>query len=148
MAPTHADQILASTRIFGSGATVDNEGSLIVIGSSSPFSNGMSQAFLLKYVSSLPDSPNGQLSCMKTFGNGEPLDTFGYSVATDSSNSIYTAGSTQTFGGEDYDVFLQKYDQSSRSSGVGREMMFLAESQLTPGITCTSQDLRTVSETD
>jgi Beta-propeller repeat len=49
---------------------------------------------------------------MRTFGNAEPYDTFGYSVATDTSNSIYITGSTQTFGGENYNVFLQKYDQS------------------------------------
>jgi hypothetical protein len=49
---------------------------------------------------------------MKTFGNGEPLDTFGYSVVTDASNNIWVTGSTQTFGGENYNVFLQKYDQS------------------------------------
>jgi hypothetical protein len=49
---------------------------------------------------------------MRTFGDTEPLDTFGYGVATDTSNSIYITGSTQTFGREDYDVFLQKYDQS------------------------------------
>jgi uncharacterized delta-60 repeat protein len=49
---------------------------------------------------------------MKTFGDGEPLQTFGYGVATDSSDNIYITGATQTFGGEDYDVFLQKYDQS------------------------------------
>ena len=112
MAPTRADTILNANRIFGSAATVDNEGSLIVIGSSIPFSNGQSQAFMMKYVSSLPDSPQPQLSCMKTFGNGEPLDTFGYSVVTDSSNNIYITGTTQTFGGEDYDVFLQKYSSS------------------------------------
>jgi len=112
MLPTRADTILNAGRVFGSAATVDNEGSLIVIGSSVPFSNGQSQAFLFKYVSSLPDSPQPQLSCMKTFGNGEPLDTFGYSVITDSSNNIYITGSTQTFGGEDYDVFLQKYSSS------------------------------------
>jgi len=49
---------------------------------------------------------------MRTFGDTEPLQTFGYGVVTDSSNNIYIVGSTQTFGGEDYDVFLQKYDQS------------------------------------
>jgi uncharacterized delta-60 repeat protein len=110
--PAHADQALVAGRIFGSAATIDSEGNLVAIGSSSPFSNGQSQAFLMKYVPSLPDSPLPQLSCYRTFGNGEPLDTFGYSVVTDSSNSIYITGSTQTFGGEDYDVFLQKYDQS------------------------------------
>jgi hypothetical protein len=108
----HADPSLNAGAFFGSAATIDNEGSLVVIGSSSSFSNGMSQAFFFKFVSSLPDSPTGQRACMRTFGNGEPLDTFGYGVATDTSNSIYITGSTQTFGGEDYDVFLQKYSQS------------------------------------
>jgi hypothetical protein len=98
--------------MFGSAAAIDNEGSLLVIGSSVPFSNGQSQAFFFKFVSSLPDSPLGQRACMKTFGNGEPLDTYGYGIATDSSDSIYITGTTQTFGGEDYDVFLQKYTSS------------------------------------
>ena len=108
----NADQPRTPGGIYGAAATIDNEGSLIVIGSSTPFSNGQSQAFFFKYVSSLPDSPLGQRACMKTFGDGEPLDTFGNAVVTDSSNNIYITGSTQTFGGEDYDVFLQKYDQS------------------------------------
>ena len=105
----HADQnqILTAGSIFGSAATIDNEGALIVIGSSSFFGNGMSQAFFFKFA-----PVTGTRLCMKTFGNGEPLDTFGYSVVTDSSNNIYIAGTTQTFGGEDYDVFLQKYDHA------------------------------------
>ena len=110
--PAHADPLLNAGTVFGSAATVDTEGSLIVIGSSSTFSNGQSQAFMFKFVSSLPDSPNGQLACMRTFGSAEPYDTFGYGVATDTSNSIYITGATQTFGGEGYNVFLQKYDQS------------------------------------
>jgi len=108
----HADQPLIAGGTLGAAATVDSEGSLIVVGSTAPFSSGQSQMFFLKYVPELPDSPTGRLFCMRTFGGGEPLDTFGYSVVTDNSNNIYVTGSTQTFGGEDYDVFLQKYDQS------------------------------------
>lgn len=104
--PAHADLTLTAGRVYGSTATVDNEGALVAIASSSPFSSGQSQAFFFKFA------PTGQRVCMKTFGNGEPLDTLGYSVVTDGSNNIYITGSTQTFGGEDYDVFLQKYDQS------------------------------------
>lgn len=104
--PAHADLPLTANRILGTAVTVDSEGGLVAVGSSSPFSNGQSQAFFFKFA------PTGQRVCMKTFGNGEPLDTFGYSVVTDASNNIYITGSTQTFGGEDYDVFLQKYDQS------------------------------------
>ena len=114
--PVHANQLLATGSNFGTATTIDSEGNLITVGNSAPFSIGQAQTFLLKYVPELPDSPNGRLSCMRTFGNGggneQPLDTFGYAVATDSSNNIYVAGTTQTFGGEDYDVFLQQYDQS------------------------------------
>jgi hypothetical protein len=98
--------------MFGSAAAIDNEGNLLVIGSSVPFSNGQSQAFFFKFVSSLPDSPLGQRACMKTYGNGEPLDTFGYSITTDVSDNIYITGATQTFDGENYHVFLQEYTSS------------------------------------
>ena len=110
--PVRADQLFVTPAPFGSAAAVDNAGNLIVVGSSEPFSNGESQEFMFKFVSSLPDSPLSQRACMQTFGNGEPLDTFGYGVATDSSNNIYVTGTTQTFGGEDYDVFVQKFTSS------------------------------------
>lgn len=98
--------------MFGSAAAIDNEGDLLVIGSSVPFSNGQSQAFFFKYVSSLPDSTLDQRACMRTYGNGEPLETFGYSVTTDTSDNIYITGATQTFDGEHYHVFLQEYTSS------------------------------------
>jgi len=47
---------------------------------------------------------------MKTWGG--PQDTFGYGVAFDSSNNIYVTGATQSFGGQQPDVFLLKYDSS------------------------------------
>jgi hypothetical protein len=106
------EQQLAIQTFFGSAATVDIDGNLIVIGNTMPFSTGQSQAFWFKFVSSLPDSIISQRACMRTFGNTEPLDTYGYGIATDSSQNIYVTGATQTFGGEDYDVFLQKYDSS------------------------------------
>jgi len=105
----HAGQISAPTTpfsIYGSAATIDSEGALIVIGSSGSFSNGQSQAFWFKY------SPTGHPLCMNTFGDAEPLQTFGYGVTTDSSDNIYVTGATQTFGGEDYDVFLQEFTSS------------------------------------
>jgi len=107
-----AEPWLTAGGMFGSAAAIDNEGSLLVVGSSVPFSNGQSQAFFFKYVSSLPDSTLDQRACMRTFGNGEPLETFGYSITTDVSDNIYITGATQTFGGEDYDVFIQEYTSS------------------------------------
>jgi len=114
-APVHGDLLLTSVTAggwFGTGATVDNEGSLIVVGSSVPFSQGTSQEYFFKYVPSPPDSPLLHRTCMGTFGGGEPLETYGYAAATDSSDSFYITGTTQTFGGEDFDVFLQKYTSS------------------------------------
>jgi len=107
-----AEPSLTAGGMFGSAAAIDNEGSLLVIGSSVPFSNGQSQAFFFKFVSELPDSPLGQRACMRTFGDGEPLDTFGYSITTDVSDNIYITGATQTFDGEAYHVFLQEYTSS------------------------------------
>jgi len=108
-----ADQAyLTAGGMIGSGTAIDSEGNLLVIGSSLPFSNGQSQAFFFKFVSALPDSPLGQMACMRTFGNGEPLDTFGYGITTDVSDNIYITGATQTFGGENYNVFIQEYTSS------------------------------------
>jgi len=107
-----ADPWLTAGGMFGSGAAIDNEGNLLVIGSSDPFSNGQSQAFFFKFVASTPDSPLNQRACMKTFGDSEPLETFGYSITTDVSDNIYVTGATQTFDGENYHVFLQEYTSS------------------------------------
>ena len=103
-----ASQILTNGRIWNSGIAIDSEGSIAYVGSTAGFSDGQALAALLKY------SPTGQLTCLKTFGGSRqsPLDTFGYGVAFDSSNNMYVTGSTQTFGGEDYDVFLLKFDSS------------------------------------
>ena len=103
-----ASQLLTNGRIWNSGIAIDSEGSIAYVGSTAGFSDGQALAALLKY------SPTGQLTCLKTFGGSRqsPLDTFGYGVAFDSSNNMYVTGSTQTFGGEDYDVFLLKFDSS------------------------------------
>jgi hypothetical protein len=106
LTPARADTILTSGRVWGSGIAVDSAGNVAVIGSTSAFGNGQSLAVLLKY------NPSGKLLCFRTFGGSSPLDTLGYGIAFDVSNNMYVTGPTQTFGGEDFDVFLQKYDAS------------------------------------
>lgn len=110
MVPTSfgANQSLISGRIINSGIAIDSEGSIAFVGSTVGFSEGQALSALFEY------SPMGKLTCFRTFGGNRqsPLDTFGYGVAFDTSNNIYVTGSTQTFGGQDYDVFLQKYDSS------------------------------------
>lgn len=103
-----ADQVVTFGRIWNSGIAIDSAGNVAIIGSTVGFGNNYpALATLLKY------SPSGKLECFKTFGGGSSLlDTFGYAVAFDTSNNMYVTGTTQTFGGQDFDVFLQKYDSS------------------------------------
>lgn len=103
-----ANQVVTNSRIWNSGIAIDSVGNVAIIGSTVGFGNGYpALAALLKY------SPAGKLECFKTFGGGSSLlDTFGYAVGFDTSNNMYVAGTTQTFGGQDFDVFLQKYDSS------------------------------------
>ncbi len=102
-----ANQALTSTRIWNSAIAIDSSGNVAMLGSTAGFGHDYPVlAALLKY------SPSGKLLCFRTFGRNGPLDTFGYGVVFDGSNNMYVTGTTQTFGGEDFDVFLQKYDSS------------------------------------
>jgi hypothetical protein len=117
-----ANQVVTNGRILNSGIAIDSAGNVAIIGSTVGFGNGYpALAALLKY------SPSGKLACFKTFGvSNSLLDTFGYGVAFDSSNNMYVTGTTQTFGGQDFDVFLQKYDSSCNLASTfqwgGREI--------------------------
>jgi len=103
-APVRADQVLTAGKTWGSGITVDGSGNILMTGGTASFGRGQSLALFMKYA------PSGKLLCMKTWGG--PQDTFGYGVAFDSSNNIYVTGATQSFGGQQPDVFLLKYDSS------------------------------------
>jgi hypothetical protein len=115
----HANQseILTNGAVWNSAIATDSAGNVALIGSTTGFGDGQSLAVLMKY------DPSGKLTCFRTFGGSSPLDTFGYGVAFDSSNNMYVTGTTQTFGGEDFDVFLQRYDSSCNllSIGTGNE---------------------------
>jgi len=108
----HAETWLTPGGMFGSAATVDNEGNLLVVGSSDAFSNGQSQAFFFKYVYENGARPLGERSCMRTYGDTQPLQTFGYGITTDVSDNIYFTGASQTFDQENYHVFLQEFTYS------------------------------------
>jgi hypothetical protein len=110
--PVQANRFITNNMVWNSGIAIDSEGDVAYVGSTVGFSNGPAMATLLKY------SPSGKLLCFKTFGgqtggnNPGALDTFGYGVAFDTSNNMYVTGTTQSFGGQDYDVFLLKFDSS------------------------------------
>jgi len=102
-----ADQVLTNGRIVNSAMAVDNAGDILVVGSTAGFGRGQAMALLLKY------DPSGKLLCLKTIGpETTVVDTFGYGVTFDSSNNIYVTGGTQSFDGQRFHVFLQKFDSS------------------------------------
>lgn len=106
------NQFITNRQIWNSGIAIDSEGSVAYIGSTLGFSKGPAMAALLKY------SATGQLLCVKTFGGQSggnipwALDTFGYGVTFDTSDNMYVTGTTQSFGGQDFDVFFLKFDSS------------------------------------
>ncbi len=102
-----ADQFLTNGRMMNSAITVDTGGDILIVGSTAQFGRGQAMALLLKY------DPSGKLLCMKTIGpQTTVLDTFGYGVAFDASDNIYVTGGTQSFDGQRFHVFLQKFDSS------------------------------------
>jgi hypothetical protein len=102
-----SDQVRNNGRVVNSAVAVDSTGDIVVTGSTAGFGRGQAMALLMKYASS------GKLKCLKTFGpETTVLDTFGYGIAFDSSNNIYWTGSTQSFDGQRFHVFLIKFDSS------------------------------------
>jgi len=88
---------------YGEGVAVDSSDNVYLAGVTS-FGAGGYDMVLVKY-----DSSGGQ-QWNRTWGGS--LFDFGMGVAVDSSDNVYLAGQTYSFGAGDYDMVLVKYDSS------------------------------------
>jgi len=88
----------------GSSVAVDSSGNIYVTGGIREFGAGSDDVLLLKF------DPSGNLLWQRTWG-GIHLD-YGSGVAVDSSDHIYVAGTTASFGTGLSDVFLLRFDSS------------------------------------
>jgi len=90
---------------MGWGVAVDLSESIYVSGSTKyDVFPGYSDMVLIKYDSS------GVQQWNRTWGG--IMDDLGYGVVVDSSDNIYLAGQTDSFGAGDYDMVMVKYDSS------------------------------------
>lgn len=89
---------------YGYGITLDSEGNIYVAGFTDSFGAGNYDMILIKFNNS------GYLMWNKTWG-GSSSD-YGYGIASDSEGNIYVAGSTNSFGAGNSDMFLIKFNNS------------------------------------
>ncbi|TKJ18441.1 MAG: hypothetical protein CEE43_17995 [Promethearchaeota archaeon Loki_b32] len=89
---------------IGSGVAVDSSDNVYLAGSTYSFGAGNEDMVLVKYDSS------GMQQWNRTWG-GSDYDG-GSGVAVDSSDNVYLAGTTESFGAGSYDMVLVKYDSS------------------------------------
>ena len=88
----------------GYGVAVDSSNNVYLAGGTESFEAGLIDMVLVKYDSS------GLQQWNRTWG-GNDRD-YSYGVAVDSSNNVYLAGGTESFGTGDEDMVLVKYDSS------------------------------------
>jgi hypothetical protein len=84
------------------GIALDSSGNLYLTGSTYSFGVGMSDIVLVKY------NGNGKQQWYRTWG-GDSYD-FSSKIMLDSSDNIYLAGQTSSFGIGNTDIILTKYD--------------------------------------
>jgi uncharacterized delta-60 repeat protein len=88
----------------GYGVATDSSGNIYIVGTTQSFSEGLGDAFIVKY-----DSSGNQL-WNRTWG-GANWDS-AQDVAVDSSGNAYLAGQTMSFSIGSYDTLLVKYDEN------------------------------------
>ncbi len=89
---------------YGWGVAVDSSDNVYLAGYTGSFGGGYDDMVLVKYDSF------GVQQWNRTWG-GSGSD-YGYGVAVDSSDNVYLAGRTDSFGAGSFDMVLVKYDSS------------------------------------
>ena len=88
----------------GFGIALDSMGNIYITGRTSSYGEGGDDICLVKYNSS------GVIQWYRTWGGIN--DDCAYTITLDSSENIYLAGYTESFGAGDIDIVLVKYDSS------------------------------------
>jgi uncharacterized delta-60 repeat protein len=88
----------------GEGVAVDSMDNIYLVGRTESFGMGDNDMILVKYSSS------GVQQWNQTWGGS--INDGGYGVAIDSSDNVYIAGYTESFGAGDFDMLLVKYNNS------------------------------------
>lgn len=87
-----------------SSVAVDSSNNVYILGTTVSFGAGYSDIALVKY-------DNTGVEQWNRIWGGSDLD-YGYGIAIDSSDNMYLAGTTLSFGAGEYDLVLVKYDNS------------------------------------
>jgi len=87
-----------------SGIASDSSGNVYIVGSTESFGAGDADVLLLKF------DPSGDLLWQSSWGGSER--DWGFGFAIDSSDNVYVTGITHSFGGEDHDLILLKFNSS------------------------------------
>ncbi|MFX1500449.1 MAG: hypothetical protein ACFFDH_05725 [Promethearchaeota archaeon] len=88
----------------GFGIAVDGSGNILITGSTSSYGAGEDNTFILKYDS------DGNLLWYKIWGGND--NDCGDGITLDSSGNAFITGGSRSYGAENYNVFLLKYDSN------------------------------------
>ena len=95
---------------YGTGVAIDSSDNVYLAGGTESFGAGGGDMVLIKY------DGNGTQQWNRTWGGDN--DDSGYGVAIDSSDNVYLAGATYSFGAGESDMVLIKYDGNGTQQGT------------------------------